>query len=585
MTPSLTAWLLGGVVAWPLALATLVTLARRPWHPVRSWLVALAPLPALAVALAGAPDTVLELPWLFFGASWAADGWRRALLAAAALVWTIAGVQGRARLVTDSRPREYELAWLLALAGNLGTFIAHDVASFYGCFALMSFAAYPLVIHDRTPDALAAGRLYLVMSIVGEVCILAGLIAATGGDGVALLANLGATIASRPGAAWIVAALWLGFGVKTAVPILHVWLPTTHASAPTPMSAALGGAIMNSGIVGLLATLPLGVLALPRLGLAITIVGGIGALGGAAIGVTQRKTKHVLGYSSVSQMGLMTAALGAALAEPAAAAAVAGATALFAVHHGLAKATLFLGVDVARHSNALPPRAVQALFAIPAFALAGVPLTSGAASKYASKSAVAPLDAHWPWLLPLMTLAAAGTTLLAVRALRCLPDEAPTDGSRDRAQPASTTAWPVPWLVAIAGVLTAVWWMPLSEPAPPWPGGRVQGARDLLWPIALGLGLAWLGARAGWPQYRVPAGDLAVPVTVWIERRRALLSARATSDQGRWRRRLLDSLFRWLRPLLRASLPRRAERALLRGLPLAVGAVLLAVALCTIRWP
>jgi len=579
VTPSLTALLTGAIVAWPLALAALVAFARSRWHAGRSWLVALAPLPALAVALSGAHDGTLELPWLFFGATWEADGWRRAMLAAAALVWTIAGVQGRARLADDARPREYEVAWLLALAGNLGTFIARDVASFYGCFALMSFAAYPLVIHDRSRKALAAGRLYLVMTIVGEVLILAGLVAAAGDSGAPMLADLGATIADTPRAAWIVAALWLGFGVKTAVPVLHVWLPTTHASAPTPMSATLGGAIMNSGIVGLLATLPLGQLALPRLGLAIGIVGVVGALGGAAIGVTQRKTKHVLGYSSVSQMGMMTATLGAAITAPAAAGAVTGAAALFAVHHGLAKATLFLGVDVARHAGALPRRAVQALFAIPAFVLAGVPLTSGAASKLASKAALAPLDDRWPWLVPLLTLAAAGTTLLAVRALRCLLDEVPADATRDAAGPVTTSAWPLPWFVAITGVLTAVWWLPLVEPAIAWPGTSVKSAADLLWPVALGLSLASLGARAGWPRRHVPAGDLAVPVTTWIEPRLTALHARVVGAPGLPQRRLLATL-RWrLRPIRRRLHTRHAEYAVLSGLPVSVGMLVLGVLL------
>jgi len=43
-----------------------------------------------------------------------------------------------------------------------------DAASFYLLLTLMSFAAYGLVVHSGTVEALRAGRGYLAMAVLGE---------------------------------------------------------------------------------------------------------------------------------------------------------------------------------------------------------------------------------------------------------------------------------------------------------------------------------------------------------------------------------------------------------------------------------
>jgi len=40
----------------------------------------------------------------------------------------------------------------------------------------MTFAAYGLVVHDGSPQARRAGRIYLVMAVLGEMALLAGLL-------------------------------------------------------------------------------------------------------------------------------------------------------------------------------------------------------------------------------------------------------------------------------------------------------------------------------------------------------------------------------------------------------------------------
>jgi hypothetical protein len=74
----------------------------------------------------------------------------------------------------------------------------------------------------------------------------------------------------------------------------------------------------------------------------------------------------------------------------------------------------------------------------------------------------------------------------------------------------------VSWLLSVALVLTAVWWLPLPDAALAWPGASVAAALPLLWPIALGLLLsgasAWANARSGVALGQVPVGDLLIPL-------------------------------------------------------------------------
>src|SRR5690606_13621462 len=124
-------------------------------------------------------------------------------------------------------------------------------------------------------------------------------------------------------------------------------------------------------------------------------------------------------YSSISQMGLMTILLGAALLVPGQWPTLAAATVLYTVHHGLAKGALFLGVGVAERLGRRQPHAVWMGVLWPALALAGLPFTSGAVAKAAMETGLHVEAAHLaPWweMLPLLlSFGALATTLLMLR--------------------------------------------------------------------------------------------------------------------------------------------------------------------------
>jgi len=383
--------------------------ARRGWRGALRMALPLLPLPALLLGLFSAAPWTLELPWLLLGSTWMLDELRRAFLLLAALLWSTAGLYAVGYLGAEQL-RRFCVFWSLTLNGNIGLVLAADVASFYGFFTLMTFAAYGLVVHVGGHRARRAGRVYLVMALCGEMALLAGfLLAAQAADSL-LLADLPAGVAASADG-WLITALFIaGFGVKAGLPGLHFWLPMAHPVAPTPASAVLSGTMIKAGLLGWLLTLPLGQAGWLPWGQFLVVMGFVAALGAALFGVVRRDPKTVLAWSSISQMGLMTVLVGAALAVPGQADVMLPIIALFALHHGLAKGCLFLAVGLVLPARRALRVLLWLLIALPALSLLGLPLTSGELAKGAMKTALLtapglPLAPWLPLLLHATTLA------------------------------------------------------------------------------------------------------------------------------------------------------------------------------------
>jgi formate hydrogenlyase subunit 3/multisubunit Na+/H+ antiporter MnhD subunit len=510
-------------IVLPIALAA-ATLWR---SPLPATLAPLAAVPALAYALLASPGASVEVPWLLLGVQFGLTETTRVFLLFTAVLWLLAGFYARSYLGADAR--WFFAFYLLTMCGNLGLILARDAASFYLFFSLMGFAAYGLVVYDRTEKARWAGKVYLVLVLVGEAMLLPAVLLAVAAAGTAELAQIPAGVAASANRGLIVALLLGGFGVKAGALPLHVWLPLAHPAAPTPASAVLSGAMIKAGLLGWLLFLPLGEAELAGWGALCVAAGLAAAFLGVLVGLTQENPKTILAYSSISQMGFMTVGLGAGLAAPQARSLALTAIVLYAAHHAFAKGALFLGVGVSERAASLPQRRlVVAGLILAALALAGAPLTSGAAAKEYLKAAKEPLAAPWPDALKLMLqLGAVGTTVLMARFL--------------------VSAWPrgaggrlvaglwVPWSVLLVCVAALVLTLPenVAETL-----GLVLSL-DALWPVALGALLAgalWLlawrgGARVGPP---IPEGDLLIPYFRSLEGLRTLWR-RGGASIGGWR--------------------------------------------------
>jgi formate hydrogenlyase subunit 3/multisubunit Na+/H+ antiporter MnhD subunit len=470
-------------------------------------------LPALVLALVGRAAGTLDLPWLLLGTSLEVGAVGRPLLLVAVLLYAA----GLVAIASTRPPRAPALVafMLTCFIGNAGVFLAADAVTFYLSFALMSFAGYGLVVHEGTDAARRAGRVYLVLTVLSETAILAGLLLVVDAGGL-VIADAPAAVAASPWAGLIIGLLLAGFAVKAGTVPLHVWLPLAHPAAPPPASAVLSGTMIKAGLVGWLAFLPLGEAAYVGWGTLLVVLALLGAFLAVPAGLLQGDTKVALAYSSVSQMGFLAVVVGAALAAPELAEAAVVAAVLYAVHHGLAKGALFLGVPVWRRHGAGWLRWWVGVGLVGAcLAVAGAPFSSGAVAKYAAKTAVEGVTVAGLDLVLLLPLVATGSTLLLARYAWLLM----RGDSESRGADGELWAWSV--LVGAGIVVTWVLagrWLPVSsvpelEPVTLW---------EAAWPVLLGIVLAgvgmWLSARdllPGWaahPDGRfLPPGDLVVP--------------------------------------------------------------------------
>ena len=127
--------------------------------------------------------------------------------------------------------------------------------------------------------------------------------------------------------------LFVGAMGKSAQFPLHVWLPDSM-EGPTPISALIHAATMvTAGIFMVARMAPLYELS-PTARSVVLVIGGITALSMALVALTQYDIKRVVAYSTLSQLGYMTVALGAS----------AYSAAIFhLMTHAFFKAVLFLG--------------------------------------------------------------------------------------------------------------------------------------------------------------------------------------------------------------------------------------------------
>ena len=177
--------------------------------------------------------------------------------------------------------------------------------------------------------------------------------------------------------------LFVGAMGKSAQVPLHVWLPDSM-EGPTPISALIHAATMvTAGIFMVARMSPLYELSDVALS-TIMVIGAITALFMGLLGIVQNDIKRVIAYSTLSQLGYMTVALGAS----------AYSVAIFhLMTHAFFKALLFLAagsVIIAMHHNQdirymgglkkyMPITWITSL--IGSLALIGTPFLSGFYSK------------------------------------------------------------------------------------------------------------------------------------------------------------------------------------------------------------
>ncbi|HED03982.1 MAG TPA: hypothetical protein ENI60_04355 [Candidatus Fraserbacteria bacterium] len=300
--------------------------------------------------------------------------------------------------------RAFGLLYLALLASLALIPLAADAFTFLIAWEAMSLLSFFLVAfeHERQ-RAVQAGYLMLAVGELGTLAValafllLAG--AAGGLDFPALRASsvgLGATMR------WTIFLLsFFGFGVKAGLVPVNFWLPRAHPEAPGNVSALLSAVILNLGIYGILRfngdLLPINSVG-P--GLVVLAIGVLSALVGILYATIENDLKTLLAHSSIENMGIITASLGAGFIFTATGHPVPAAIAFLAalyhlVNHSVYKALLFLGAgtldaqlgtrDLDRLGGLLKRMPWLGLFMlIGALSIAGLPPLGGFVSEWLS---------------------------------------------------------------------------------------------------------------------------------------------------------------------------------------------------------
>lgn len=289
-------------------------------------LVALA---GLAVALTGfiqlrgqgnaAIADIAWVPQMGIRYTLAADGISRVLvlltgLAAVAGIlfsWNVGDAEG-------DRANEFFAFFLALIGGVYGVFLSVDLFLLFVFYEIAIVPKYFLIaIWGSTRREYAAMKLALY-SFAGSAMVLIGLLAAyaqAGGHSMNLH-----TLAQYPFPVsfqmWAFPLVFTGFAILAGMWPFHTWAPTGHVAAPTAASMLLAGVVMKLGAYGCLrVAMMLFPHGLDPWGFSLLGIGSwrtvfalfavIGIVYGAAVALVQNDFKFVIGYSSVSHMGLV----------------------------------------------------------------------------------------------------------------------------------------------------------------------------------------------------------------------------------------------------------------------------------------
>jgi len=261
-------------------------------------------------------------------------------------------------------------------AGVLGCLYTGDVFNLFVMLEVLSISAYALVAYHRNrPEAVEAAIKYAIIGALVTTCYFISLVFIYSSYGTLNMGDLAYKSITGFSPMYIptssngvygdivfaslialALALW-AFTFKSALFPNHFWLPDAHPEAPTPVSAALSGLVVNIGVYAvarLLYTL-FGLNSIiagngyrDAILYVLIILGILSGVVGALLMIIQSDVKRFLAYSTISHIGLIYIGLGIGLSSVSKEIALLGLTATLyhIINHGIGKALLFLASGV-----------------------------------------------------------------------------------------------------------------------------------------------------------------------------------------------------------------------------------------------
>jgi NADH-quinone oxidoreductase subunit M len=209
----------------------------------------------------------------------------------------------------DDRPREF-FAFLFILAtGVFGVFVSLDLFQLFFFYEIAVFPMYLLIALWGWPKTreYAAMKLTLYLFLGSMVALVGALVLVFSSGAVTFdLPALEAAAFPADLQRIVFPFVFLGFAVLGGLFPFHNWSPDGHVAAPTAVSMFHAGVLMK---LGAFAALRVGILLMPEGAKFhmpwILVLALINVLYGAFIAMVQTDFKYVIGFSSVSHMGLV----------------------------------------------------------------------------------------------------------------------------------------------------------------------------------------------------------------------------------------------------------------------------------------
>ncbi len=217
----------------------------------------------------------------------------------------------------DKRVKEYFAFMALLVFGVFGVFLSLDIFSFFFFYEVAVLPMYPLiVVWGSTRKEYSAMKLTLFL-LAGSALLFPGLIALfieAGGTTWSIVALAKTGTFTTEFQIWVYPFIYVGFGVLAGMWPFHSWSPTGHVAAPTAVSMLHAGVLMKLGAFGILR---IGVNLLPAGATfwapTFAVFATVGIVYGAFVAMRQTDFKYVIGFSSVSHMGIVLLGINTAM--------------------------------------------------------------------------------------------------------------------------------------------------------------------------------------------------------------------------------------------------------------------------------
>ena len=209
----------------------------------------------------------------------------------------------------QTRVKEFFVLYFVMVSGVFGLFMSMDLFFIFVWYDVSLFPMYLLIaVWGKTRKEYAAMKLTLYL-LAGSALILPAIVYLFVKSGlntfdIVALMEPGTFSADQQKFAFIL--LFIGFGILAAVWPFHTWSPVGHVAAPHAVSMVHAGVLMKIGAFGVLRV---AIFLCPQgwqyWSTLMASLAAVGIVYGALAGLRQTDLKYVIGYSSVSHMGIV----------------------------------------------------------------------------------------------------------------------------------------------------------------------------------------------------------------------------------------------------------------------------------------